>query len=93
MNTFYFDTGVKPWNCNGLTKGQVWRNGTKQIPFDADVPKNSTLMFLCDNPNLGESRAHNVRVVEVHNTVMVSKYAYFRVYNKSFELLQDNERC
>ncbi len=79
MNTFYFNTGVKPYNCNGLTKGQVWRNGEKQIPFDCDAPEDAELIYLCDNPDLDSAKNQNVIVREVFNTTINSKYAYFRV--------------
>jgi len=81
MNTFYFNTGVLPQNCNGLTKGQVWRGGTKQIPFDCDAPQDAKLMYLCNNPNLDTAKYPNVIVREIFNTTMISKYAYFRVKN------------
>ena len=79
MNTFYFNTGVLPQNTNGLTKGQVWRDGTKQIPFDCDAPENAELMYLCNNPKLDIIKCPNVIVREVFNTSMVSKYAYFKI--------------
>lgn len=79
MKTFYFDTGVIYANYPSLFGNQVVRGGTKQIPFDADVPEDAQLMFLCDHPDLRESKAPNVMVVPVFNTDMVSKYAYFRV--------------
>lgn len=36
-------------------------------------------MFCCDNPNLPESKDKSVIVREMFNTVLLSKYAYFRV--------------
>ena len=79
MNTFYFNTGVKPWNCNGLSKGEVWKNGEKQIPFDCEAPENARFMFACDNPDLPESKYSSVKVFEIFNTSLCSKYAYFRI--------------
>lgn len=79
MHTFYFDTGVKPWNNPNLWADQVWRGGTKQIPFDADAPEDAVLMFLCDNPDLPEAKSPNVIVREVFNTSLCSKYAYFTI--------------
>lgn len=79
MNRFYFDTGVRPVNNPNLWGNEVWRNGTKQVPFDADAPKDAHLMSLCDNPHLPESDTPGVIVREVFNTSMCSKYAYFRV--------------
>ena len=90
MNTFYFNTGVRSENSSILMKGQVWKDGVKQIPFDCDVPKNANLMFLCDNPKLDESKLSNVIVVEVFNTAILSKYAYFRIENKKDYYRQDN---
>jgi hypothetical protein len=82
MNKFYFNTGVVPHGHNPpipLCKGQVWLGGTKQIPFDADAPEDAELLFLCDNPDLPESKLDNVIVREVSNTSMVSRFAYFQV--------------
>ena len=83
MRTMYFDTGVTPHGHKPpitLYKDQVWRNGTKQIPFDVDAPENATLMFACDNPDLPESKIPNVIVREMFNTSMLSRFAYLRVY-------------
>jgi hypothetical protein len=74
----YFDTGCRPHNSPNLHKGQVWRNGTKQIPFDVDAPESATLLFLCDNPELPEATDPAVLVREVFNTAMLSRYAYLR---------------
>lgn len=63
-----------------LYADQVWRGGTKQIPFEADAPPKARLMFLCDDPNLSESTLPNVIVKEVFNTSMTSKYAYFNIW-------------
>jgi hypothetical protein len=78
MKTFYFNTGVRP-GASPLYGKQIWKDGTKQIPFDVeDVPENASLMFLCNNPELPESKISCVIVREVFNTDMCSKYAYFR---------------
>jgi hypothetical protein len=84
MNTFYFNTGVRPETVHDFPyeyhkeQGHIIR-GTLAIPFDCEAPKDATLMFLCDNPNLPESTLKNVAVFPVSNTSMASKYAYFRV--------------
>jgi len=87
MNTFYFDTGVKLYGHSNppmrLSEGQVWRNGTKQIPFDADAPKDSMLLFACDDPNHPEKKIPGVIVCEISNTSLLSKYAYMRTPLKS----------
>ena len=86
MKTFYFNTGVRRIIPNGkysdsakpagLSAGQIWRNGTKQIPFDCeDVPDNATFMFACNNP---EPSSKGVIVKELNNTTLMSKYAHFR---------------
>jgi hypothetical protein len=79
MRTMYFNTGCTPINSPNLHADQVWKNGTKQIPFDVDAPESATLLFLCDDPNMPESRMSGVIVREVSNTSMISKYAYLRV--------------
>jgi hypothetical protein len=89
MTTFYFNTGVQPhslgenpWRNNPpykLSKGHVLR-GTVQIPFQcADVPDKAEFRFACDNPNLPEASLPCFVVREIHDSVMVSKYAYFFV--------------
>jgi hypothetical protein len=85
MTTFYFNTGVRPENCEGKLYGrQVWRNGTKQIPFTCeDVPDHSVFMFACDNNELSESKLDNVIVrpiVDAGPKGMLSKFAYFRIH-------------
>jgi hypothetical protein len=80
MGTFYFDTGVHPENTNGLHGAQVWRNGTKQIPFECDAPEGSALVCMCNNPDMPMYRnAPGVKVFPVRNTDMASRYAYMRV--------------
>ena len=90
MKTFYFNTGVRPQNRSVLCKGQIWRNGTMQIPFDVpdDVPSNATLLGLSnhlDSFGYGNAKGYIIRV-EVSNTSMVSKYAFFRVTNPEFKI-------
>lgn len=78
MKTFYFNTGVKPENRQGvgLCPGQIWR-GTLQIPFDCDdVPDNAVFQFASDQTAPGDE--HLIRR-EMHNTTMVSKYAFFQI--------------
>ena len=79
MKTFYFNTGVRPFGHNPprkLGKGEIVKGGTVQIPFDCEgVPENSTFKFACDNPNLPEAKYHHV--AEIHNSALVSKFAYF----------------
>lgn len=87
MQTFYFNTGVKPIDASWrphhsgtreipLSKGQVWRNGTKQIIFQCEnVPEGATFKFACDIPDLPEAK--NMIVREIVSEGMLSKYAYF----------------
>lgn len=79
MRTMYFNTGCTPNNSPNLYKDQVWRNGTKQIPFDVDAPETARLLFLCDDPNAPETKIPGVIVREVFNTSMSSRYAYLKV--------------
>lgn len=77
MKTFYFNTGVTIVAPYG---NQVRRGGVNQIPFDVsdEVPDDAELMYLCDNPELPDSKRPRVMVVPVYNTDMISKYAYFK---------------
>jgi len=87
MNTFYFNTGVNPTTIHNpefpyeyhKKVGNVIKGGVLQIPFDCNAPKNAKLMFLCSDPELDEGKQSNVLIVEVFNTSMCSKYAYFKV--------------
>ena len=87
MNTFYFNTGVRPETIFNppfayeyhKNVGNVIRGGTLQCPFDCDAPKDALLLFLCDQKDLPESKSEKVIVREVFNTSMVSKYAYLRL--------------
>lgn len=91
MTTFYFNTGVRPETLTnprfkGPVKGQVVKDGTLQIPFDCDAPADAALLFLCDTPDLLESKCPGVIVREVSNTTMCSKFAYMRVTDEKFRL-------
>lgn len=79
--TFFFNTGVRPYNNPHLYGKQVWRNGTKQIPFTCEnVPENAHFQFACDNPNLPESKYMLVReILDSGPKGILSKYAYFIV--------------
>ncbi|MFW6247420.1 MAG: hypothetical protein ACOC22_04605 [bacterium] len=81
MNTFYLNTGVKQEDRGFLMEGEVFRGGVLQVPFDCEAPDNAELMFLCNNSDLFEDdeEADNIKVFEIHNTVIASKYAYFKV--------------
>jgi hypothetical protein len=85
MNTFYFNTGVNPYNMINFPfeyhkkVGNVIKGGTLQCPFDCDAPADAHLKFLCDNPELPESKNPKILVVPVFNTSLCSKYAYFIV--------------
>ena len=80
MKTFYFDTGVKPYNHTPpvpIMPGNVVR-GTLQIPFDCeDVPDKAVFLYACDAENASLDK--NVICREMKNTNMCSKFAYFRV--------------
>ena len=81
IKTMYFDTGVKPWSGSPLYGNQVWRNGTKQIPFDVeDVPDNAVLMWIAPVPDMKEAEYPNVIVRKIFNTSIVNEYAYFKVW-------------
>jgi len=79
MNVFYFDTGVKPHNRQSTMPGQVWKNGTLQIPFEADAPADAFVLFLSQSPDELDRKAPNVIVREVKKGEVCGKYAYFRL--------------
>jgi hypothetical protein len=69
IKTYWFNTGVLPQNCLDKSGKPIlfgleqWRNGTKQVPYKVINPpeENHIVMFLCDNPNLEESKLSNVK--------------------------------
>lgn len=79
MRQFYFNTGVKSSMPNAVPG--VNRGGTMQIPFQCDVPENATFMYACDNSDLDKNNP-NVIVAEIHNSALLSKYAYFVISSK-----------
>ena len=87
MNTFYFNTGVRPHTISNPSfpyeyhkkQGHKIDRGTLEIPFDCDAPENASVLFLCSDPELPDSKARNIIVREVFNTTMCSKYAYLRI--------------
>jgi len=80
MQTFYFNTGVKPWNTNvqaETARGNKFINNELNVPFDVeDVPEGAQLASLCSNPDV---KGANQIMREVFNTTMCSKYAFFNV--------------
>jgi len=60
-----------------MYKDEVWRGGTKQIPFEADAPEGSRVLFLSDDPTFPESRCPGVLVCPITSRVLLSKYGYF----------------
>ena len=78
---FYFDTGVTRFGHNPpipLMPGQEWSpNNVKVIPFYCDdVPDNAKFLLACDDPN---RQIENTIVREIHNSTLLSKYAYFKI--------------
>lgn len=80
MKTFYFNTGVKPSNVVNFPYDYHQRVGNKimgtlVIPFDCeDVPEGAKFAFACNNPEL---KGDNQICREIHNSNLVSKYAFF----------------
>lgn len=81
--TFYFNTGVKPYSLGSpkyhIEKGNVIdANGVMLIPFVCeDVPEGAQFAFACDNPNLPDySGSHIVRPILEGG--LLSKFAYFK---------------
>lgn len=76
---FYFDTGVRPWIHTSpvpVMPGNVVRGGTLQIPFECDdVPDGAIFVFACDHAPPGHE---DLLMREMHNTRMVSKFAFFQ---------------
>lgn len=75
--TFYFDTGVKPYNFSPpvkLMEGQILR-GTIQIPFDCIVPENAIFQFASNNEQAG----NGLFKAEILSGKMISKWVFFKI--------------
>lgn len=80
LQRFMFNTGVQV-NAHtppvAVTPGNVVRDGILQIPFYCeDVPNGAVFMFACDSVPPG---CEHLLVREMHNTNLLSKYAFFQV--------------
>ena len=81
MRTFYFNSGVKPWNTNfqwQIEKGNKFINNELHHPFQVsdEVPEGARLKCLMDKPHEHYSTDHYISV-EVLGGNMCSKYAVF----------------
>lgn len=83
MKTYYCNTGVKPFNHNppaGMAFMKGFKdsgNGVYVIPFDCEeVPKGAKLMYIADKAMPNDE--HLIKR-EIHNSVMMSKYAFFSI--------------
>ena len=82
MKTFYFNSGVKPWNTNvdmQLKRGNKFINNELHHPYivEDDIPENSSMVCLCDKPH----ELYNEKYFIISKIVggnMASKYAIFR---------------
>ena len=83
VETFYFNTGVRPESGSPLFGRQIWKDGTKQIPFTCDnVPDNSIFLFACDSENHHRLKSPCIivrRIIDNGPKGLLSKFAYFRV--------------
>ena len=81
MKTFNFDTGVKVYNNpHGPNGGKLSTNGVWVIPFDCeDVPEGSTFLYASGTDNLHAGNEAWMIRREIHNSGLISKYAYFRL--------------
>ena len=82
MKTFYFNSGVKPWNTNAerqVDEGNKFINNELHHPFNVsdDVPDEARLVCLMDEPFDHYSEKYFF-IAEVMGGNMVSKYAIFR---------------
>lgn len=76
MKTYFFNTGVKPWNSGYMAEGDIYINNERHIPFVCDnVPDGAIFQFACDNPNLHPNSKYIVVPILAGN--LHSKYAYF----------------
>lgn len=77
--TFHFNTGVRKQDPSHQPAGIDSGNGVYHIPFDCiDVPPQAVFKYACNNPDLKPGNPL-VLVREIHNSQIVSKYAYFQL--------------
>ena len=81
MRTFYFNTGVKPYNTNvsrQIEAGNKFINGEMHIPFHVSdsVPEGARLKCLTDRAKEIYSEKDFI-IAEVLGGGMMSKYAVF----------------
>jgi len=81
MRTFYFNSGVKPWNTNyqyQIEKGNKFINNELHHPFNVsdDVPDVARLYCLMDKP-FDHYSSEQFIITEVLGGNMCSKYAVF----------------
>lgn len=86
--TFYFNSGVKPWNTDverQIQAGNKFINGELHHPFEvsSDVPDGSILISLMDEPFEHYNEKYFI-IAEVLGGNMHSKYAVFHrlVFNQ-----------
>lgn len=85
MKTFYFNTGVRPFDHNppaGMAFMKGFKdsgNGVYVIPFEVeDVPDDATFIGACDNPEY--MKGDNIIYREIQpGSRLVSKYAFFLI--------------
>ena len=78
MKTFNFNTGVSYSKYPYLCEGQRISGDAKVIPFSCeDVPEGATFKFAANQPDLYPQSNYLVR--EIHNSTLLSKYAYFQI--------------
>ena len=91
--TFYFNTGVRPWNRSKLFGEQIWKDGTIQIPFTCEnVPNGAKFLFACNIHDCWELRLKSIivrRILDYGHNGLLSKFAYFSVPRPHREMLQD----
>lgn len=83
--TFYFNSGVKPWNTDvemQTRRGNKFINGELHHPFEVsmDVPDNARLVCLMNEP-FEYYNDNDFIIAEVLGGNMASKYAVFRKSN------------
>lgn len=81
MKTYYFNSGVKPWNTDvekQIAKGNIFINNEMRIPFfvSDDIPDNLILKCLMDNPYNCYNNENSI-ITKILGGNMCSKYAVF----------------
>ncbi len=77
--TFYFNTGVKPWNSTYLADGDKFINNERHVPFICeDVPEGAIFQHGAQTDDL-KTYNPKIKPFKIIGGNLLSEYAYFLI--------------